>query len=207
MIYAENILICIGIPLLISLFFTKGGARGFIASFVTGMGTCLAAAYISGFLSFALLMEEEETSIFISPVVEESMKLFPLLFVWLILEASDSGIMTAALGIGAGFATFENCCHLIGTGAESLMYVLVRGFAVGIMHVMSILALALVIIMLKRYRAAYFPVVIGALSISVSFHALYNLLVSVPGIPADIGYVLPVSAALMLGIARKRIRS
>ena len=29
----------------------------------------------------------------------------------------------------------------------------------------------------ESYRAAYFPVIIGALSISVSFHALYILLV------------------------------
>ena len=58
MIYAENVLICIAVPLAVSLLFTKGSARRCIASFLTGMIVCILSAYISGFF--------EETSGFSS---------------------------------------------------------------------------------------------------------------------------------------------
>ena len=50
MIYAENILICIAVPLLVSLLFIRGHARRFAAAFLIGMGVCLISAYISGFI-------------------------------------------------------------------------------------------------------------------------------------------------------------
>ena len=51
MIYAENILLCIGIPFLVSLLFIRGETRRYIAAFLLGMVMCLIAAYISGFFN------------------------------------------------------------------------------------------------------------------------------------------------------------
>ena len=198
MIYPENILICIAMPLVIAVFFTRGSARKIVASFVIGMLLCLIAAYIDGFLESVFEMAEEETSIFISPVAEEIIKFFPVLFVMVLFDAEDKELMLIAVGIGAGFATFENCCHIIAGGSESLAYILIRGFAVGVMHVVSIYALSIALVVLRRYRAATAPVVAGALSISVSFHALYNLLVSESGLSSYIGYALPLGAAVFL---------
>ena len=79
MIYAENILICISVPLLISLIFVRGNTGKFVASFIIGMAVCLISAYISGFIDLASHMGDEDTAIFISPIVEEIMKLLPLL--------------------------------------------------------------------------------------------------------------------------------
>ena len=73
MIYAENILICITVPLLITLLFIKGNTRRFIASFLTGMAVFLLAAYISGFISILDSLGESDTMIFISPIIEEIM--------------------------------------------------------------------------------------------------------------------------------------
>ena len=41
MIYSENILICIEIPLLISLLFIDRASRRFVGSFIMGMIVCL----------------------------------------------------------------------------------------------------------------------------------------------------------------------
>lgn len=203
MVYAENILICIAVPLFIAVFFVKGSARKIVASFVIGMGLCLLAAYIGGFFQYAFEMEPEETSIFISPIVEEIVKLIPILLSMLLFDAEDDELKLIAVGIGTGFATFENCCHIISTGADSLSYILIRGFAAGVMHVVSIYALSLALVGLRRYKAAIFPVVVGALSISMTFHALYNLLVSAPGLSSYIGYALPLAAAIALVFIRK----
>ena len=80
MIYAENILICIAVPLAISLLFTKGNARRLLVCILTGMIVCIFSAYISGFLEVASGFSSEDTSIFLSPIVEEVMKLLSILF-------------------------------------------------------------------------------------------------------------------------------
>ncbi|MBO5994716.1 MAG: PrsW family intramembrane metalloprotease, partial [Firmicutes bacterium] len=153
MIYAENILICISVPLLVALIFIGGNARHFTASFLIGMIVCLLSAYISGFLVLPSGMVDEEVAIFISPMVEEIMKLLPLLFYLLMFQPDDESIYLSALGIGAGFATFENCCYILTAGADKLIYVMIRGMAVGVMHIVSILALALVICLARRFKA------------------------------------------------------
>lgn len=205
MIYAENILLCIAVPLIISLLFVRGEVRRFVAAFLLGMGMCLIAAYISGFLNLVSGMGENETSIFLSPVVEELMKLMPLLFFMVIFRLEGRSLIMLAVAIGAGFATFENCCYILSAGAESLNYVLIRGLAVGVMHIVSILALSIWFIAAKRLRVFNFPAIVGGLSPAVIFHALYNLLVSEPGASRVIGYLLPLLAAIALYYLFKKL--
>ncbi len=205
MIYAENIFICIAVPLLISLFFA-GGARRFIASFLTGTAVCLLSAYISGFLQIVSGMSVADTAVFLSPVIEEIMKFLPLLFVLFIFTPEDSELFTSAIGIGAGFATFENCCYLLSTGSESLAFTLVRGLAVGVMHIDCMLAMSLSLIMVRRYRVFSFATVVGCLSLAAVSHALYNLLVAEQGLPAYGGYVLPMLTALAFYWPYRKLR-
>ena len=206
MIYAENILICISVPLLVALFFIEGSARKFTASFIVGMVICLISAYISGFIDLAGGMGDEDTAIFISPVVEEIMKLLPLLFYLLMFSPSDDSIYLSALGIGVGFATFENCCYILTAGADSLIYIMIRGMAVGVMHIVSILALALVICLARRFKAMSVSAIIGALSFSMIFHGLYNLLVSGEGLPSYIGYGMPLLTAILMYFPYKKAK-
>lgn len=207
MIYAENILLCIAAPLLLSLFFLKKNVRRFVGCVLAGMGICLLAAYISGFVFQMMKLEESEISIYISPIVEEIMKMLPLLFVLFLFSPDDQGFMDAALGIGVGFATFENCCYILSSGAESLPYILIRGLAVGVMHIVSIEAVSMALLLSRRYRMLSIPGIAGALTCSMIFHALYNLLVSQPGISSTIGYILPTAAAgAMFFAQRKRDR-
>ena len=195
MIYAENILLCIASPLLLSLFFLRKTVRRFVGCILIGMGICLLSAYISGYMYQIVELEESETSIFISPIVEEIMKLLPLLFVLFLFEPDDRSFMDVGLGIGVGFATFENCCYILSSGAESLPYVLVRGLAVGVMHIVTMEAVSLALVMSRRYKMLSVPGIAGALTCSMIFHALYNLLVSEPGLSATIGYILPIIGA------------
>ena len=197
MIYSENILLCIALPLLLSLFYTQGTTRHFLLAMFLGMLICLVSSYISGFLTLHSHMTQSDSALYISPIVEEIMKLLPLLFCLIIFEPGEQELSVFAIGIGIGFATFENCCYLLFTGAEMLTFTLVRGLAVGVMHVVCITALSLSLIMVRRYRAFTLAGVSGALSLTVTFHALYNLLVSRPGVTSYIGYALPMVTALL----------
>lgn len=192
MIYAENILLCIAAPLLLSLLFVREQARQYVLVFMTGMVACLLAAYVTGFLRLLIRWKESEVRIFISPVVEELIKLLPLLIVLLLSDPKDDTLLLLAVALGTGFATFENCCSLLTSGTISLSFVAIRGLAVGVMHIVSVTALALGIIAARRLSALSLPALTGAFSISVIFHGLYNLLVSVPGTPTIVGLCLPI---------------
>ena len=205
MIYAENILICIVGPLIVALAFTKGKTKRFIGSFVVGMLACLFAAYIGGFWELKAALGREDTSIFISPVVEEIVKFIPMLLYVFMFEPNDEELILTCTGLGTGFATFENLCQLLAAGSESLPYILIRGFAVGIMHIVSVLIMTFAFIMLRRKSALSVAVIMGGLSLSTSVHSLYNLLVSAPGLSSYIGYVLPLTMAVILYFIRKRI--
>lgn len=198
MIYAENVLICIAVPLAITLLFTRGSARRLTVSFLTGMLVCLLSAYIGGFLQKASGYNSDDMSIFMSPIIEEVMKLLPVLFCLYVFEPEYEEMRLTAVGIGAGFATFENCCFILTSGAQNLGYVLIRGSAVGVMHVVTMVAIAAGLHLLKTYKVFSFSGVLGTLAISVTFHSLYNLLVSKSGISSYIGYVLPIICAVLL---------
>lgn len=205
MIYAENILLCIAIPLAVSLLFIRGEVRRYLAAFLLGMGVCLISAYISGFLNLATGMGDNDTSVFLSPVVEELMKLMPLLFFLFLFSPRERTLTMLAVAVGAGFATFENCCYILTQGAESLPYILIRGMAVGVMHIVSVLALSIWLIAAKRLRVLSFPAVVSGLSLAMIFHALYNLLVSESGVSTVIGYLMPLLTALALYLLYRRL--
>ena len=206
MIYAQNILLCLTIPFLVTLLFLRGKTRQFVVFFIFGILICLIASCISAFFNDVSEMGGKDVAVYISPIVEEIMKFFPLLFYLILFEPSDEELILMALGIGTGFATFENSCYILTSGAESLPYVLVRGMAVGVMHIISILTLVLGLVIVRFFKAQSLSAVIGALSLSVTFHALYNLLVSEQGITSYLGYVFPLFAAVLIYIPYRKLR-
>ena len=205
MIYAENILLCIAVPLLLSLLFIRGNARRFEAAFLLGMGVCLLAGYISGFINYASGMGSGDTAVFISPVVEESVKFVPLVLFLILLDPENESVFLAAAGIGAGFATFENCCYILTSGSGNLGIILIRGMAVGVMHIVSMMALATGLVLARHFRVLTPAGFIGALSLSVTFHGLYNLLASGTGLFSVIAYILPLLTGLLLLVPFRRI--
>ena len=205
MIYAENILICIAIPLLVSLLFVRGEVRRYLAAFLFGMGVCLLAAYISSFLGDTVGMTENDTAVYLSPVIEELMKLLPLGFFTVMIAPKERRQTMLAVAVGAGFATFENCCYILTSGAENLGYILIRGFAVGVMHIMSILALSMWFLIAKRLKVFNFSSITVGVSIAMIFHGLYNLLVSKPGISTVLGFLMPPLTALLLYLLFRRL--
>lgn len=198
MIFAENILVCIVAPFLVALWFVKGEVRQYLTAFLLGMGGSLMAAYIGGYFGTILEMGQNDTSIFISPMVEETMKLLMLILFLVLINPGDRSLVMLSVAIGTGFATFENCCYILSFGADSLSYIIIRGLAVGVMHIVSVLSLAMWIICIKWLKAVSLSGIIGGLSLAMIYHSIYNLLVSEPGLSRVIGYVLPILSAVCL---------
>jgi len=195
------------VPIFVTLVFARGNARRLEFNFIIGMFACLLGAYISGFFNAVSGMGVEDTAIFVSPVVEEAMKFLPLFFYFYMFEPDDDSIFLAAVGVGAGFASYENVCYMVSSGAESLSFLLIRGLAVGVMHIVSVYASVLGLVIARRLKAMRISSVIGALSLSMLFHGTYNLLVSEPGITSYIGYALPLLTAVVMLFAMQRLKS
>ena len=194
----ENIFVCLASPLLLAVICLRGSRRRMLVFFLCGMTACLLSSYLSSFLAISAGMDVLAASLEISPIVEESMKLFPLLFYLVVFEPKSDYAAGSMLMIAAGFATFENVCWLLANGASDLTRLLIRGFSTGAMHITAgtISSVGLV----KLWNRPYLRAVgtIGLLSLSVTFHAIYNMLVSRAVPVSVIGYALPLLTAGVL---------
>lgn len=117
MTYIENVFICMASPLLIAALCMGRRQAKFFLCCLAGMGACLLSAYINTFFAALYAADTITATAEIAPVVEEVMKLLPLLFYLLVFEPEPVPIKNAAIIVALSFATFENVCYLIQNGA------------------------------------------------------------------------------------------
>ena len=188
MTYIENVFLCMVSPLLIAaLCMGKRQTRFFFFCFA-GMGACLLSAYINTFFAALYGADALAAAVEIAPVVEEVMKLLPLLFYLLVFEK----IKTAAVITALSFATFENVCYLLQNGAGHFSFIFFRGFGTGAIHVIcgAIVGGGLA----YAWQRTWLKIAgtCGLLGAAITFHATYNLLIAYGGAAQYIAYVLPV---------------
>ena len=111
MTYIENVFLCMASPLLIAALCMGKRQRKFFLFCFAGMGACLLSAYINTFFVALYKADTFAATTEIAPVVEEVMKLLPLLFYLLIFEPKAEQIKNAAVITALSFATFENVCY------------------------------------------------------------------------------------------------
>ena len=205
--YIENIFICLTAPLLTAVICLKGTRRRMLLFLLAGMTACLFSSYISTFLAAALHADRLSASLEIAPMVEEILKLFPLLFYLMVFEPRIEDAAGSMLMIAAGFATFENVCYLTANGAANMLHLLIRGFATGAMHVVcgAIISVGLFYLWDRLWLLAVGT--IGLLALAVTYHGIFNILVSQTGIAARIGYVIPLLTAILLQMKVKAVGS
>ena len=205
---AENFFLCIAAPLCVALLFVREGARRFCAFFLTGLAMCLLSAYVGGFLVSAATCSVDDAAVYLTPISEELMKMVLLLFYYFVFEPEDKRLLSAAAAVGAGFATFENCYYLFSVGSTALEYALIRGLAVGIMHVVCTMSTPMVLILFRSVKHMTGILMAGMMTVAITYHGLYNLLVSEPGVSRNLGYALPlctVAGILILTRVRKAL--
>ena len=80
MTYIENVFVCMAAPLVVALLSLKRGQRAAVVFCLAGMGACLLSAYLNTFFARLYQADAVNAATQIAPVVEEIMKLLPLLF-------------------------------------------------------------------------------------------------------------------------------
>ena len=88
MTYIENVFVCMAAPLVVALLSLKRGQRAALVFCLAGMGACLLSAYLNTFFARLYQADAVNAATQIAPVVEEIMKLLPLLFFLAVLPAS-----------------------------------------------------------------------------------------------------------------------
>ena len=202
MTYIENVLVCMAAPLLVALLLLRRKQRPLLLFCLAGMGMCLLAAYLNTFFAQLYAADALNAAAQIAPVVEEIMKLLPLLFYLAVFEPDAERFRLAAIVVAASFATFENVCYLTEHGAGSFFFLLIRGMSAGALHllcgILTGLALGYV------FRRAWLSVTgtIGILSVCIVLHGIYNLLITAEGPWQTIGYLSPSLLIVLLFVVR-----
>ena len=195
--YIENIYICLAAPLLIAALCMRGRGRRMILFLIAGTTVCLLSSYINTYIAAVIGAGTLTASIEIAPMTEELMKFLPVLFYLLVFEPTKEDIIDSVLMTAVGFATFENACYLTGYGAADIVHLLVRGFGAGAMHVVCGFLVALGILYLWDRVWLQLAGTIGLLSVAITYHGIYNILVSQTGAAAAVGYLIPLLTVVL----------
>ena len=198
----ENVYICLTAPLLIAALCFRGTRKGLTLFLISGGTACLLSSYVSAYLAALLGADPQAASIEIAPFVEELMKFTPMLFYLMALEPKKDRIAERVLMIGVGFATFENVCYLLTNGTAEITHLLIRGFGTGAMHIVCGTIVSIGLIWLWDYRWLRVAGAFGLLAVAITYHGVYNILVSQPGAIAVVGYVIPLFTTVLVILFR-----
>ncbi len=191
--YMENTYICLAAPLLLAILCLKKDWRRALLFLLSGMTSCLLSAYVSSYFTMVLKLDPVTASHEIVPVVEEIIKILPVLFELLVFESKKKHSVGGILLIAVGFATFENVCFMTSYGTGQLPDLLIRGFGTGAMHVVCGMMVAVGLFFLWDRVWLRAIGLFAVLCAAVTFHAIFNILVNYPGILSRVGSAVPLA--------------
>ena len=202
MIYAENIYLCLILPLLIAALCAGREHRRVVIFVISGMTMCLLSGYISSYLELVLEADPAIAAVEISPFVEETMKLLPILFYLVVFRPSIRDAALCILMNAAGFATFENVCFLTSTGASNILGVFIRGAGSGAMHVVCGIIVGVGLLSLWGYVSLKAAGALAVLCVAITYHGVFNLLIGGKGVLTIIGFAMPLVTVLVTYLLR-----
>ncbi len=151
-------------------------ARALLLSIAVGSVVAVACLFINDALIAAGGTDTRTYSLFVAPVVEESMK--ALFIIGLIVARRTGFLVDAAIhgfAIGAGFAMVENLLYIVELPDTNPLLWLVRGFGTGMMHGA---ATSLVGIVGKTFAERVSPqrpwVYLPGLLLAILIHGVFN---------------------------------
>ncbi len=133
------------------------------------------------------------------------MKIIPVLFYLMVFEPEVTDAADGALMMAVGFATFENVCFLVGNGAGSILHLLIRGFGTATAHVVCALFIAMGIYRLWDREWLRVAGTVALIAVAITYHGIFNILVSQTGVVALVGYRIPLFTILYAGIFARHL--
>lgn len=190
---SDLLLVCLSGPVL-AVFLLRGRARRLLAAIAGGMLSAFLSGAISGFFAALVQYDAMAAVLYISPLVEEGMKLILFLLFLLVCSLEDEALPEIAVGIGIGFSLLESIALLFVQEEPAMLPLFVKAFCSALIHVACALMLSLSVRMIRRMNLETLSGFLGVYAVTVTVHALYNLMVSGEGVLRIVGYGVPALA-------------
>ena len=129
-----------------------------------------------------------------------------MLFYLLVFSPSRENVAGGCLMTALGFATFENVCCLLENDASDIVYLMIRGFGTGAMHIITGMILYIGFYYLWDQVWLRIAGTFALLCVAAVYHAIYNILVSQKGLPARIGYLIPMITTIAIVVSSRFIK-
>lgn len=174
-IYLANL-----VPLLMLIVTLKGDNRRLILFFAWGLTAAIASYYALLLVERSELFTSQEVVTHAAPVVEELLKLLPLLLLLRQHSATRYSLVRLALAVGVGFSIVENSFYLAfvinDTEVVPVAFVLLRSVTASILHggTTALVGWAIQVMVNERVRSPLLPA--GALLLAIFIHGLFNQL-------------------------------
>lgn len=172
------IFLCLVIPLLFLLPLLERRSRLLLAFLLSGICSALVSYEINSLFFSLLSLAPREFSQVVPPIVEELWKACPVFFYAVFLDESRKIVLPAAMAAGIGFAILENTVILVqNLEAVTLAWAAARGFTASLMHGLCTMIVGTGLTYVKKQKKLFYTGTFGLLSIAITLHALFNLLI------------------------------
>jgi len=186
-----TVFICIGIPLLLSLFLLDAKAKRIVGFLIIGGFMCVFVSEING-----IARNHSDQDLFylttnITPMTEELIKTVPILFYGCVFSDRRDRLISISIAEGIGFAIVENVFTLCQSGtAVGILWAVKRAFGASLMHGICTANVGLGISLIRKRKKLFFFGTFALLQAAMLYHAVYNALIqsSCP----NLGYFMPV---------------
>ena len=169
--------ICMMIPLGMMLFVFKGQSKIIITFLLTGIFMALFAGEIDGYILSESSLTIESLTENVTPVVEEILKAIPIVFLAFLIKPDRQLLLECSVAIGLGFSLLENVYLYVESPDSTILWSLIRGFGSGLMHTVCTLAVGYAMSYVISKHKLFFTGSIAALSTSIIYHSIYNIMV------------------------------
>ena len=169
------ILICIAIPLALSIVFFDKKARRIIAFIILGTFICTLSSQINGFLKSLLTLDNYYITTNITPITEEVLKALPVLLFSYAVSDDKKTLLSISMAIGIGFAIIENILIFIQSGVSlSLIWAIKRVFGASLMHGICTAAVGFGISFVRKRKKLFYTGTFALLVLAIVYHSIYN---------------------------------
>ena len=200
-----NIFIAVATPFFICAFLVEKRERVRLISMLAGFTVAFLTGYVNSYFAALFGMDVATATQNVTPVVEEVMKLLPVLFFALGFAEEKRQIWVVAVEIGLGFSIMENSAYLVSYGAESLPFVIVRGLATGVLHPFCLLLSGIGACALFEEKKFALLRLFAFTCTAMMVHGMYNLLVGAEQMSFRlIGCFLPFASVIFFVLYRKK---
>ena len=145
-----TLFVSIFIPILLMACLIEKKARQPVVFFLIGIFVSVFASEVNAYLRNILSMSTFETTIRVTPISEELLKTFPILFFATVFTPKKEALFTASMADGIGFAVLENAFYLLADSSFNMLDAIVRAFGAGLMHGMCTLLVGVGISFVKK---------------------------------------------------------